>query len=54
MLDNFKSEMLHTFALQMDTMKIKRNQEEAERELAILWPRYTKRHPRNEFSLNVI
>ena len=29
MLEDFKSEMLHTFSLQMDTMKIKRRQEEA-------------------------
>jgi hypothetical protein len=30
MLEDFKSEMLHTFSLQMDTMQIKRKQEEAE------------------------
>ena len=35
MLGDFKSEMLHTFTLQMDTMQIKRRQEEAERALAI-------------------
>ena len=28
MLEDFKSEMLHSFTLQMDTMKIKRKQEE--------------------------
>jgi len=31
MLEDFKSEMLHTFALQMDTMKIKRKKDEVER-----------------------
>jgi len=31
MLEDFKSEMLQTLALQIDTMKIKRKQEEAER-----------------------
>jgi len=29
MLEDFKSEMLHTLALKMDTMQIKRKQEEA-------------------------
>lgn len=54
MLEDFKREMLHTFSLQMDTMKIKRKQEEEERALAIFCPRCTKRHPRNECPLNVI
>ena len=35
MLEDFKSEMLNTFALKMNTMHIKRRQEEAERALAI-------------------
>jgi len=52
MLEDFKSEMLHTFALQMDTMQIKWKQEEAERALAIFCPRCTKRHPRTECPLN--
>lgn len=48
MLEYFKSEILQTLALQMDTMHIKRKQEEAERSLAIFFPRCTRRHPRNE------
>ena len=54
MLEYFKSEMLHTFELQMDTMKMKIKKEEVEMALAILFPRCTKRHPRNKFPLNVI
>ena len=54
MLDDFKSEMLQTLALQMDIMHIKRKKEEAERKLAIFYPRCTRRHPRNECSLNII
>ena len=54
MLEDFKSEMLQTLALQMDTMHIKRKQEDAERALAIFCPRCTRRHPRNECSLNSI
>ena len=41
MLEDFKSDMLHTFALQMDTMQVKRKQEEEERALAIFCLRCT-------------
>ena len=54
MLEDFKSEMLQTLALQMDTMHIKRKKEEVERALAIFCPRCTRRHPRNECPLNLI
>ena len=54
MLEDFKSDMLHTFALQMDIIQVKRKQEEADRALAIFYPRCTQKHPRNECSLNVI
>ena len=54
MLEDFKSEMLHTLSLQMDTMQIKRKKEEVERALAIFFPRFTRRHPINECPLNVI
>jgi len=54
MLEEFKSEMLQTLALQLDTMNIKRKQEEEERTLAIFCPKCTKSHPRNEFPLNCI
>ena len=52
--EDFKSEMLQTLALQLDTMNIKRKQEEAERALAIFCLRCTRRHPRNECPLNCI
>jgi len=54
MLEDSKSEMLQTLAMQMDTLHIKRKQEEAERSLAIFFPRSTRRHPRNEYPLNTI
>lgn len=54
MLEDFKSEMLQTLSLQMDTMKIKRKKEEEERALAIFCPRCTRRHPRIECPLNLI
>lgn len=54
MLEDFKSEMLQTISLQLDTMNIRRKQEEEERALAIFCPRCTRRHPMNEFPLNCI
>jgi len=54
MLGYFKSEMLHTFELQMETMQIKRKQEEEEKCLAILCHRCIRKHPRNECPLNLI
>lgn len=54
MLEDFKSEMLHTFSMQMDTLQIKMKLEEVKRALAIFCPRCTKRHPSNECPLNVI
>ena len=54
MLEYFKSDMLQTLTLQLDTMNIKRKQEEAKRALAIFCPTCTRRHPRNECPLNYI
>jgi len=54
MLEDFKSEMLQALAMQMDTLHIKRKQEEAERTLAIFHPRCTKRHLRSKCPLNSI
>jgi len=54
MLEDFKSDKMQTLALKLDTMNIKRKQEEAERALAIFCPRCTGRHPKNEFPLNCI
>jgi len=39
MMEYFKTEMLQTISLQMDTMNIKMNKEEAERALSIFCPR---------------
>jgi len=54
MLEDLKSEMLQTLALQIDTMNIKMKQEEEERALAIFCSGCTRRHPRNECPLNYI
>jgi len=54
MLEYFKSEMLQTLSLQMDTMHIKRKHEEVEIALAIFYPKCRRRHPRNTCQLNLI
>jgi len=54
MLEEFKSEMLQTLTLQIDTMQIKWKQGEVERSLAIFCPRCIRRYPRNECPLNLI
>ena len=54
MLVDLKSERLHKFSLQMDIIHIKMKQEEEERALAIVFPKFTKRHPRNECPVNAI
>ena len=52
--EDFKSEVRQNLAMQMDTLHIKRKQEEAERALAIFCPRCTRKHPRNECPLHSI
>jgi len=54
MLEDFKSGMLQTLSLLMDTMTIKTKQDEEERDLAMFCPTCTRRHPRNECLLNFI
>lgn len=54
MLEEFKNDFFDTFSLQMDTMEIKRKQEEAQRYLFIFYPKCTRRHTINECPLNFI
>lgn len=48
MLEYFKSDILHTFSLQMKRLEIKKKQVEVERKLTIFFHRCTKSHPRIE------
>lgn len=54
MLEVFKSDMLHTFSLKIDTMQVKRKKKEVEIALEIFFPRCTRKNPRNEFPLKDI
>eukprot|EP00253_Pinus_taeda_P029422 PITA_29422 len=47
-MEDLKSEVRQTIAMQTDTFRIQQKQEEAERALAIFCPRCTRKHPRNE------
>lgn len=53
-LEDFKNEMLHTLARQMDTMQINMKQEEAKIAFVVFCLKCTRRHPRNECPLNPI
>jgi hypothetical protein len=54
LLENFKIDILHTISSQLDTMKIKRKQEEENVTLAIFCHRCRRKHPEKECPLNVI
>jgi hypothetical protein len=54
LLENFKIDILNTISSQLDTIKIKRKQEEENATLAIFCPRCRKRHPEKECPHNVI
>ena len=50
-IEDFKSDMRQFLAMQLDTLRIQKKQEEAKRALAIFCPRCTRKHPRNECPL---
>jgi hypothetical protein len=54
LLEKFKTDILNTISSQLDTIKIKRKQEEENATLAIFCPRCRKRHPEKECPINVI
>eukprot|EP00253_Pinus_taeda_P014105 PITA_14105 len=53
-LEDLKSEVRQTIAMQLDTFRIQQKKEEAERALAIFCPRCTRRHPKNECPLHSV
>jgi hypothetical protein len=54
LLENFKTNILNTINTQLDTMKIKKKQQEENVTLAIFCPRCRKMHPEKECPINVI
>jgi hypothetical protein len=54
LLENFKTDILSTIGSQLDTLKIKKKQEDEDLVLGIYCPRCRKRHPRRECPLDNI
>ena len=54
LLDNFKTDLLGTIGSQLDTLKIKRKQEDENPVLSIFCPKCRKRHPLRECPLDNI
>jgi hypothetical protein len=52
LLEDFKTEMLSSFASQMDTLQIKKKQAEAEAALSIFCPQCRDKHPKRECPLD--
>jgi hypothetical protein len=52
LLEEFKTEMLSSFASQIDTLQIKKKQVEAEAALSIFCSKCKEKHPRREFPLD--
>jgi hypothetical protein len=53
-LDNFKTDILGTLSSQLDTIKVKKKQEEENPVLSIFCSKCRKRHPLKECPLNTI
>jgi hypothetical protein len=47
MLEDMKTNILHSLAMQMGTIQLKRKREEAEKALAIFCPNCKKKHEKN-------
>ena len=48
LMEDFKSKVRQFLAMQLDTLQIQRKQEESKRVLDNFFPRWTRKHPRNE------
>ena len=53
-MEDHKSEMRQTISMQLDTFQIQQKKEEAERDLAIFYPRCMRNHPKNECPLHSV
>ena len=48
MIEDMKTEILHSLALQMDTMQLKMKREEVEKAMKVFCPRCRKKYEKNE------
>lgn len=54
MLEYMKAEILHSLAMQMDTMQLKMKMEEAKKSLIVFFPKCRKNHEKNEWPSNYV
>jgi hypothetical protein len=54
LLENFKTEMINSFSSQIDTLQVKKKQEESEQALCIFYLKCRKKHPPRECPLNSV
>jgi hypothetical protein len=54
LIEDMKTDILHSLSMQMDTLQIKKKHEETEKALVVYYPKCTKKHPRNECPLDLI
>jgi len=54
LLENFKTYILNTISDQLDTLRIKRKQEEERAAMAIFYPKCKRKHMEREFPINVV
>ena len=54
LIEDMKTDILHSLAMQMDTMQIKKKWEEGEKALVVYCLKCTKKHPRNECPFDLI
>jgi hypothetical protein len=54
LLENFKTDTLSTLSSQLDTIKMKKKQDEENAILTIFFSRCRKRHPLKECPLNIV
>ena len=54
LVEEFKTEMLSSFASQIDTLQVKKKQDEAEAALAVFCPKCRDKHPLRECPLDKI
>jgi hypothetical protein len=54
LIEYMKTYIFHSLSMKMDTIQIKKKQEEAEKGLVVYCTKCTKKHPRNECPLDLI
>lgn len=54
MLEDMKTDILNSLAMNMDTIQLKMKRGEVEKALAIFYPRCRKNHEKNECPLDIV